>query len=224
MGIGAPALATNQRKEGGIVPPGPPFALNSADNGLSVDPVTGKIVLGGDPGTASLLLGNREIDMQTFSMRLLDTAGDLTINSTQLQFNEISGANFIGLFVNPVPGNAEISIFSDTTIGATGPRITMQNGISTAEMDLTGAENFTVSQGGNAMLLLSNVNALYQFGDVPGAVNGNRLTINDTTNEFAIENIALNAFVSINGTPGFSGTVSPVNSITVIGGIVTAVS
>jgi len=40
----------------------PPFPLNSADNGLSVDPVSGKIVLGGAAGFPSQLLDNREID------------------------------------------------------------------------------------------------------------------------------------------------------------------
>lgn len=204
---------------------GPPFPLNSAENGLSVDTITRRIVLGGSAGSPATLLDNREIDLNGFSINLLDAAvGNTLLNSSNIQINEVTGANFIGLFANPAGGSAELSLFSDTTIGATGPRISMQNGISTVEIDLTGAENFTVSQGGNAMLLLSNVNAIYQLGDVPGVVNGNRLTINDSTNEFAIENIALNAFVSINGTPGFNGTVSPVNSITVIGGIVTAVS
>lgn len=46
--------------------PAPPFAANSAYNGLSVDPVTGQIVLGndiGDPGLPALLVSNREIPL-----------------------------------------------------------------------------------------------------------------------------------------------------------------
>ncbi len=45
-----------------IPAPGPPFDPTSADNGLSVDPITGKIVLGNDfGGTSAALLSGREI-------------------------------------------------------------------------------------------------------------------------------------------------------------------
>ncbi len=66
MGIGAPALNTNQRRD--IPQPGPPFAATSADNGLSVDPVTGRIVLGGDVGSPSQMLSVRVIEMSGFSV------------------------------------------------------------------------------------------------------------------------------------------------------------
>lgn len=63
MGLGAPALVTSQKKEPNGMP-GPPFDPTSANNGLSVDPISGKIVLGndqGDVGQPALLLSNREI-------------------------------------------------------------------------------------------------------------------------------------------------------------------
>lgn len=47
-----------------IAQPAPPFDLDSANNGLSVDPVTGKIVLGQDfaaPGNPAILTAAREI-------------------------------------------------------------------------------------------------------------------------------------------------------------------
>lgn len=65
MGLGATALITNPKKE--IAgPPSPPFDPSSANNGLSVDPVSGAIVLGNDFGNVSApaqLLSFREIQM-----------------------------------------------------------------------------------------------------------------------------------------------------------------
>lgn len=61
MSLGAPALTSNQKRE---PPNGPPFSPTSADNGLSVDTVTGHIVLGQDagaPGDPAQLLSFRDI-------------------------------------------------------------------------------------------------------------------------------------------------------------------
>lgn len=63
MGIGVVALQTTQKKEP-TPQPGPPFTSDSAENGLSVDGVTGRIVLGNDVGAAgspAILLSDREI-------------------------------------------------------------------------------------------------------------------------------------------------------------------
>jgi hypothetical protein len=69
MGIGVISLQTSQKREQS----GPPFAAGSADNGLSVDAVTGRIVLGNDvtgvAGTAALL-SSREISMGAFAVLL----------------------------------------------------------------------------------------------------------------------------------------------------------
>lgn len=58
---------------------GPPFQATSANNGLSVDPVSGKIVLGSDTNTTDAqLLSNRDIDTGTgvgiFSLRFTRSA------------------------------------------------------------------------------------------------------------------------------------------------------
>lgn len=53
--------------------PGPPFLATSADNGLSVDAITGKIVFGDNTGgILGQLLNNREIQMNTRSLSLLN--------------------------------------------------------------------------------------------------------------------------------------------------------
>lgn len=62
MGIGVISLTTSQKKEQS----GPPFIDGSANNGLSVDPITKKIVLGNDdndPLSPARLLSNRAIEM-----------------------------------------------------------------------------------------------------------------------------------------------------------------
>lgn len=68
MGLGATALTTNAKKEIPVPPgpPAPPFDPTSADNGLSVDSVSGRIVLGNDffdPASPARLLSDREIVM-----------------------------------------------------------------------------------------------------------------------------------------------------------------
>ncbi len=64
------SIATYQKKEAGNVPP---FPINAANNGLSVDPITGLIVLGqaiGQAGDPAQLLSNREIPLNNFSFTL----------------------------------------------------------------------------------------------------------------------------------------------------------
>jgi len=76
----------------------------------------------------------------------------------------------------------------------------------------------------NAFLIYDFNTNLFQFGDIAGVFNGTRFGIDDTAGTFNFENLAMNAVINMNGVAGFTGTVTPVNSITVNGGIVTAVS
>ncbi len=71
MNLGG-TLVTSQKKEIVVIPPpGPPFAANSAENGLSVDPITGRIVLGNDVGGSdAALLSDRVIPMQGFTIEM----------------------------------------------------------------------------------------------------------------------------------------------------------
>lgn len=66
--IGGPALQTNAKKEQS----GPPFVSTAAVNGLSVDPVSGAIVLGNDQAAAgdpARLLSNRDIFSGAFGIQ-----------------------------------------------------------------------------------------------------------------------------------------------------------
>lgn len=62
------------------------------------------------------------------------------------------------------------------------------------------------------------------IGDLDIWANGITILLDDTTKEFIFDNFTHDSKIRINNTLGFTGTVTPVNSITVIGGIVTAVS
>lgn len=87
MGIGVVSISTSQKKEQS----GPPFSSNSADNGLSVDATSGKIVLGndvGDPAAPAQLLSDREIITEDPIGNLLS----LILNAVQnLSTNTING-------------------------------------------------------------------------------------------------------------------------------------
>lgn len=78
--------------------PGPPFAPTSADNGLSVDPITGRIVLGNDVGAfLAQLLSDREIPLNNFIFELVNgIGGDKQFSVDPVnrlyQFGDISGA------------------------------------------------------------------------------------------------------------------------------------
>lgn len=60
---------------------GSPFPPGSADNGLSVDPITGNIVLGNDVGdNLATLLSTREIPMAGFDIELTKAIGNISFS------------------------------------------------------------------------------------------------------------------------------------------------
>lgn len=83
--------------------------------------------------------------------------------------------------------------------------------------------NAVITNVDGPMLLLDRA-GLYQIGDMSFTFNGNEFSVDDANNVFRFTNPATDSVIEINGQTGFTGTVSPVNSITVEGGIVTAVS
>lgn len=104
MSIGSVSLNTSHKKEPAPAPgpPGPPFLPTSADNGLSVDAVSGKIVLGNefaDPAQPAALLDLREIDLNQ-----TDIFFDLFGNA-----NSAGGFEALALGINPFAGIAGIS-------------------------------------------------------------------------------------------------------------------
>lgn len=76
-GRGVAALSTNQK----IDPSGPPFVPTSADNGVSVDTVTGRIVLGDDGNAPNpgQLLSDRYISAMGFLIEIFGAVGAVDI-------------------------------------------------------------------------------------------------------------------------------------------------
>lgn len=178
--VGQGSLSFSQKAP--VIPaPGPPFPPTSADNGLSVDPVTGRIVLGNDIGdTIAALLSDREIPMDDFLF--------LMTNNTNWQFvvdplngfyglGDVSGA-INGSSIGIDDGNriAFIAAANDITIGS-----------SSMELHLDGM---------NSIATLGSSNMLATFDDTARSLAidgplGNFLLIDDTNEriEMGVPNI-----------------------------------
>lgn len=178
MGIGAIGLSTSQKRD---LPgnPGPPFETDSADNGLSVDPVTGRIVLGndvGDPAAPAALITSREI------------------NTTD------AGGNNFSIFLNAVV-NAVITELAGNAINITGgnstsPSLMIAGGDgATATLNLfttdsgTSNVNITAGTNGTAVLGISTGPDFIQifptgFGEIAFRVGGIQVWGIDTATFF----------------------------------------
>lgn len=89
-----------------LKPSGPPFESDSADNGLSVDAVSGRIVLGnnqGDPAAPAQLLSGREITTGPFNIIFRATPGAGAFTS-MFAGNVITGNPATGDQANIAPG------------------------------------------------------------------------------------------------------------------------
>lgn len=87
MGIGVIALQTSQKAEQS----GPPFVSTSAVNGLSVDPISKRIVFGNNLGASTAaLLSSREVPLGAFSIRFTGT-GYLQSNALKITGQTTAG-------------------------------------------------------------------------------------------------------------------------------------
>lgn len=87
------------------VPPAPPFALTSADNGDSVDPVSRRIVLGQSPGAAGnpgAIFSNRQLEFIAPAVLSFEQGG--------LVYGYIDPTNGIVVFGNSIFGINDASI------------------------------------------------------------------------------------------------------------------
>jgi len=143
---------------------GPPFPANAADNGLSVDPITGHIVLGNDvafgPGLAAFL-SNREIEQQDFSFSFKNTSGGLQTHTLQLD-----------------PANGLYSI---------GDFDFLYNGTLIAIDDLLETINLSTQGGTNSHLFLDHLNQLYELGDIVGNENNTKISVQDLISTVLID-------------------------------------
>jgi hypothetical protein len=114
MSRGIPSLNTSPKSE----PGGAPFNPNAAENGLSVDSVSGKIVLGndsGDPLQPALLSSDREIPMGARALYLRST-----IDNAEFAFNgnqaSLIGDTFSFFGVNNRASFQQSTLFSFPTM------------------------------------------------------------------------------------------------------------
>jgi hypothetical protein len=218
---------------------GAPFPASSAENGLSVDPVTGAIVLGSDTATPvpGQLLSDRRIEMDGNDFSFTDNTGgtwdilDLDVSADNYMFGR-RGVFQTGCFMEVRAAGPEIAL-----VMSQEERLLLNLGVSaigdiTNGMDGTTIQldhmnetfSFANANGLQRSLFFDPTSGQYFFGETLGNGNGTVAELNDGTNSFDLSNTAMNAVYSINGNPGISGTFAPPLSITIEGGIITAAS
>lgn len=194
MGIGLVSIVTNQKKEQA----GPPFTSDSANNGLSVDGVSGKIVLGnnvGDPGQPAILLNDREIvteDLLNLFGVILNsiiTGITTTLNGQTIQ---VLGANGTAPFASVTTGDngtADLTISggdgSLTTIsvqaGVGGAAtITVRTDADRLDISPDGVGHINFSVGGLGVWSINTATFFTQIGPTLVADNGATLQITGT--------------------------------------------
>jgi len=274
MGQGQGSLTVNQRT---LPFNAPPFGLNSAINGLSVNAL-GRIVLGQDVGAVgdpAQLLNNREIPLKGFALELLGNVISESINDTTGIYQVTEALGNPGLYVDWINRdfgfgdffaahngiNLELNDFiqrvflGDSNSINNGTFLKIDDAVQTFEVfmgagsqqleldptndtywlgDIPGTYNstyvyidtrsFEIAGGTDPMISGDKIVGRYLFGDIANQKNGLTLHLDDAAGRFIINNFATNSAVVINGVLGFTGTVTPVTSITVNGGIVTNVT
>lgn len=198
MSQGQGSFQTNQRTIAA-----PPFPLASANNGLSVDPVSGKIVLGNNlGGSAAQLISDRELPLNGFQLQITDVGNPwLLIDPTTLKANILQAFDAFGATANmelfadsvgnlvtsssqalhPSGAGGHWQIEAEPGSGidvemATGDGL---NGINW-RLDLTApVQETTLTFNGHNYIRLNWVNKHYDFGEIDGINNGTALRIND---------------------------------------------
>lgn len=152
MGIGVISLVTSQKREQS----GPPFVATAADNGLSVDGVSGRIVLGndfGDPAQPAVLLNQREIVTET-------GIGLLSIFLNSILTGIITELNGQAVNVTSVNGSSPSVSVSDTASGFPNIQCSVSGGLGgRASISASCAQNDTaqlqVASGANDQLSIN---------------------------------------------------------------------
>lgn len=165
-------------RSGHSLPSGAPFPAGSANNGLSVDPGTGKIVLGNDqPGVLGTLLTNREVPLAGLNISFSNIAADSFADIRGTGSIRVHDAAF-DLDTNLVKGSVNIT---DNIGGGAVVRLFSTIG----QIDLKKVANtqvFAIDDGTAPALNLFNLdftNGIYTLGDVNGKRAGSFLFVDD---------------------------------------------
>lgn len=169
---------------------GPPFPVNAADNGLSIDPVTGRIVLGNDQGdTVAQLLSNREIPLNGHIFQLTSPGSRFLVDPTgYYAFGDIDGDN-TGLVMS-LDESTPQAVFGDSIFG---PMLIMDFGTPNMQLGQINGSGLLIDMNLNAgeLYLYNGADQLiyaasdyFEIGDVSSTQNGLRFYINQSTEEF----------------------------------------
>lgn len=165
MGIGLVSIVTSQKKEQS----GAPFAAGSADNGLSIDTTSGRIVLGndvGDTAAPATLLSNREIVTEDTLLNLfgllLNAIQTGIITTMDGQSITVAGADTTAPFITLSTGdngNAVLTVSGGITSTSALTNITGAGGISNTST-LSGAGGLAVNtvQAGSDLFTIESGN------------------------------------------------------------------
>lgn len=157
MGLGQGSVTTNQKRELGN--PGPPFPATSANNGLSVDPGTFRIVLGNDVGgNTATLLNTREIPCSVFQVVFSDPAGTIRL------WPIAGGAIFQADLVNNRTNNSTPGLY-ESFDGNLGQTISLNPTLPNTTINMD--SNQFSSSGINQILF--NTGTIQQFSILAGS-------------------------------------------------------
>lgn len=173
--------------KGITLPSGLPFPAGSAMNGLSVDPVTGAIVLGQDAAAAigpAQLLSGRVIPVDAFTVSYIDPALNVLFHDAKLlEIQHSAGTEF------HINGQGFMTIVGNDSLFPKTPFISLQDDSLLASTvwfmrNLAGVYSIEENNTANRMLALDFANLQATIGDVDNMAGGTKLFL-DNNNLFA---------------------------------------
>jgi len=197
---------------GGAVPP---FPANSAENGLSVDPITGRIVLGNDVGSVlATLLSDREIPMGGFQLR--HTGMDL--GASIVTWEAAAGLPLVAINEDQISGlHSNNNQFLLSNLGgflfltgnsvATPPRggaLILEDAAGVLEdyvVHNTNGQFIIDNAGGRQLANFDAATLTMLLGDLGVQQNGIKLTLDDTNIEASISS-TVNTMLLLNNMGG----------------------
>jgi hypothetical protein len=192
-------------------PPFPPFPAGAANNGLSVDPVTGLIVLGNNTGGAlATLLSNRDIPLNGKVLNFTGLAVQMHLNDggalPDILFGDAAGINILQIvpalqlgFWNATDGTDLASITLVGQPGAASAQIGASNATGGSSInvqrfviDVNCNTGFSINNITNnaASLTINTATHLVKIGDVTPSANSTLLTINDVARTVTINAVS----------------------------------
>lgn len=166
-------------------PYGAPFPASAAENGCSVDPVSGAIVLGNDVGSfLAQLLSIREIQMNNMAIDLVGSASKYSLG--QQGFSILDTFFGIGDMTANVFGSAcDLGLTTDSSLG-NGPRIQLTDLLASDTTTLNKVNTeFSIRAALGKVLSLDLTADLYRIGDIGNVGSGLKLQMG-SPNDFLL--------------------------------------